>query len=283
MRRNPSNEYAPGAEFDEEQHIQGLQPDRLHGEEVARHDRLGLRSQELRPGRSRASRRGTQALPSQQGPDRGCADPNAKLAEFPGDPDAAPAGVLPRHPQDEPSDRRVNRWSAGLALLVVGPLSSHQLTVPAKQRLRRDEERCPPIPGNGSAGCGQQDAVEHGEPGTADLAAQHPKLLPEHQNLQVLRAVTGAREDQQADERSDQQPEHERHQPMVRSPCSRHESEIPRPTGLRPGPAGLLAPAVLLPSRVADGLPGGSVGNRNADRRARSTVRDPADRAPAPD
>jgi hypothetical protein len=87
------------------------------------------------------------------------------------------------------------------------------------------------MPGNGSAGCGQQDAVEHGEPGTADLAAQHPKLLPEHQNLQVLRAITGAREDQQANERSDQQPEHERHQPMLRSPCSRHESEIPRPTG----------------------------------------------------
>jgi len=34
-------------------------------------------------------------------------------------------------------------------------------------------------------------------------------------------------------------------------------------------PAGLLAPTVLLPSRVAEGLPGGSVGNRNSDRRAR--------------
>jgi len=41
--------------------------------------------------------------------------------------------------------------------------------------------------------------------------------MPEHQNLEVLGPVTGAREDQQTDERSDEQREHE-HPLIVRSP-----------------------------------------------------------------
>src|SRR6266498_2948448 len=40
-----------GAEVDEEQHVQGLQSDRLHCEEVTRDDPLGLGFEELCPGR----------------------------------------------------------------------------------------------------------------------------------------------------------------------------------------------------------------------------------------
>jgi hypothetical protein len=58
MRRNPSDGNAPGAELDDEQHTQRLQPDRPHGEAAARHGRPSRRPQELRPGRSGASRRG---------------------------------------------------------------------------------------------------------------------------------------------------------------------------------------------------------------------------------
>ena len=39
MRRDPGDENAPGAELDEEEHIQRLQPDRLDREEVAGDDR----------------------------------------------------------------------------------------------------------------------------------------------------------------------------------------------------------------------------------------------------
>jgi site-specific DNA-cytosine methylase len=56
--------------------------------------------------------------------------------------------------------------------------------------------------------------------------------MPEHQDLQVLGAITRALEDQQAGEHSDDQPEQEQHRLMVRSPCSRHESGFLRPTGL---------------------------------------------------
>jgi hypothetical protein len=41
--RDPGEHDPPAAELDEEQHIQRLEPDRFHGEEVACHDRLGLR------------------------------------------------------------------------------------------------------------------------------------------------------------------------------------------------------------------------------------------------
>jgi hypothetical protein len=45
---------------------------------------------------------------------------------------------------------------------------------------------------------GEQDPVGCGELGAAGLAAQHPKLLPQHQDLQVLGAVIGIGKDQQA-------------------------------------------------------------------------------------
>jgi hypothetical protein len=46
----------------------------------------------------------------------------------------------------------------------------------------------------------QQDPVGCGELGAAGLAAQDPKLLPQHQDLQVLGAVVGVWEDHQAGE-----------------------------------------------------------------------------------
>jgi hypothetical protein len=40
--RNSGEDDSPGAEVDEEQHVQRLEPDRLHREEIAGHDHLGL-------------------------------------------------------------------------------------------------------------------------------------------------------------------------------------------------------------------------------------------------
>src|SRR6266567_4452614 len=69
--------------------------------QVARHDPLGLRFEELRPSGPRAPWRRTQAVASQQRPDRRGTNPDAQLADLPGDSDAAPSGVLPCHPHDE--------------------------------------------------------------------------------------------------------------------------------------------------------------------------------------
>jgi hypothetical protein len=78
---------------------------------------------------------------------------------------------------------------------------SDQYAVPAQQRLRRDEKRrCPPLSGERAAGGGEQDPVACGELGPAGLAAQHPKLLPQHQDLQVLGGVVSVWENQQTGE-----------------------------------------------------------------------------------
>jgi hypothetical protein len=45
---------------------------------------------------------------------------------------------------------------------------------------------------------GEQDPVACGELGPAGLAAQHPKLMPQYQDLQVFGGVIAVREDQQA-------------------------------------------------------------------------------------
>jgi hypothetical protein len=79
--------------------------------------------------------------------------------------------------------------------------------VPAQQRLRRDQKRCPSIPGQDLARGGEQGPVERGEPWAAGLAAQHPELLLEDQDLQVFRAVASAGEDQQMGEHADHQRE----------------------------------------------------------------------------
>jgi hypothetical protein len=197
VRRDPSCDDPPGTELDEEQYVKGLEPDHLHREQVARHDPLGLRSQELRPARSGASRRRAQPVASQQRPDRRGAHPDAELAQLPTDPHATPPGILPRHPQHERDDLGVDRWPARLVLLAVGPLPSDQRAVPAQQRLGRNKKRCPPLSGEHPAGGSEQDPVACGELGRAALAAQHPKLMPQYQNLQVLGAVVAVRKEQQ--------------------------------------------------------------------------------------
>jgi hypothetical protein len=58
----------------------------------------------------------------------------------------------------------------------------------------------PAVSGEHAACGGEHDPVERGEPGAAGLAAQHSKLMPEYQDLQVLGAAISAWEDQQASE-----------------------------------------------------------------------------------
>jgi hypothetical protein len=66
-------------------------------------------------------------------------DPDAELVELARDPLVAPAGVLARHPEHEFArggvDRRAPRPRTG-----VGPSPPDELSVPAQQRLRRDEQ-----------------------------------------------------------------------------------------------------------------------------------------------
>ena len=71
-------------------------------------------------------RRGAGPSPAspQHSPNRRGAHPDAELAQLPADPHAAPARVLPCHPQHQRDDLGVEWWPARSARLPVGPLAS---------------------------------------------------------------------------------------------------------------------------------------------------------------
>jgi hypothetical protein len=121
----------------------------------------------------------------------------------------------------------------GLPGSPVGPLASYELPVPAQQRLRRDEKRCPPVPGQDPAGGGEQEAVECGESGTASLATQYTELLPQYQDLQVLGTVSSAWEHQHAGERTDDQREQGTASADGTKSLLTVRTRFPRPTGFR--------------------------------------------------
>ena len=88
----PTDQYPPAMQFDEEEHVQGLQPDRLDGEQVTGDDRGGLGAHELAPGVPVRVRTG---LDGQDAADARSGDLDADLLELALDSLVAPAVVLP--------------------------------------------------------------------------------------------------------------------------------------------------------------------------------------------
>ena len=62
VRGDAEDVYAPGGVLDDEERVEPLQGDRVEVEQVAGQDRLGLRVEELRPGRP--PRRGAGSIPA---------------------------------------------------------------------------------------------------------------------------------------------------------------------------------------------------------------------------
>ena len=61
MGGDPGDPRPSPTELDEEQHVEGLERQGVDGEEVRRHDALGLGTQECPPGRSGSARCGAEA------------------------------------------------------------------------------------------------------------------------------------------------------------------------------------------------------------------------------
>src|SRR5205823_7003208 len=88
-------------EFDEEEHVEAAQRDRLDGAEVAGEHAGRLLAQELLPARARTPRRRPRAGGEQDPPDRARRDTQAELQQLAGDPRVAPTRVLARKAQHE--------------------------------------------------------------------------------------------------------------------------------------------------------------------------------------
>ena len=95
---------------------------------------------------------------------------------------------------------RDRRRPARLAPLARVVLSRGELAVPGQQRRGRDgEDLCPAPARDQSRQSGEPGPVGWLVPHPAGLAAQHRVLVPEHQQLGVLRLVPAEHQDSQAE------------------------------------------------------------------------------------
>ena len=95
------NVHAAGGVFDDEECVEPAQGDGIEVEHVAGHDGLGLRVEELGPGRSGPSRRGIDPGGAQYLPDGRGADSVAESGEFTVDAPIAPGRILGGQPDDQ--------------------------------------------------------------------------------------------------------------------------------------------------------------------------------------
>jgi hypothetical protein len=159
-------------------------------------------------------------------------DGEAELAELAGDALIAPARVLAREPQHEFALLGVDRrppWPYAR----VCPPPSHELAVPAEQRLRRDEQTMA-APGREQPACrGEEGAVTRSQPWALDLPAQDLKLVAQHDQLDVLDLRGPAAANQQLQHRDEDEIDE----------GEEHHAILPEPTrGRRSGRITVLAP-----------------------------------------
>jgi hypothetical protein len=121
-------------------------------------------------------------------PNRARRDANAKASRLALDADTAPAPVLSGDPDDDLDDliaeRGTSRTSLGSPPF---PLASRELPMPAQQGLGRDEETAPP-PSREQPAERREDRSVRGPvaEATTELTLQHPDLVTEHHQLDVL-------------------------------------------------------------------------------------------------
>ena len=181
---------AAGGVLDDCQDVGGGAVEQVNGEEVGGQHRLSLGVEVLRPRRSTTSGRGWQPSVGENLPHRRGGHADAEAGEFSVDTPVAPARVLPSQPNDQPGDVVVGSWSArSLVLGFCGPASTEDVTPPAQDGLRRDDQSqaCVPSPRDELEKRRDQRPVRprHLWAGRR-LALQNRELVTQKQNLSRL-------------------------------------------------------------------------------------------------
>ncbi len=107
-------------------------------------------------------------MAAKNGGDAGLGDDDAELLELAHDSQVAPAWVLPCQANDQ-LDRLMGQGRAAGASVGIGPSSSNEGTMPAKDRLGRDEEGCPSLTRDEASEDADDRSIRPGEAGTGDL------------------------------------------------------------------------------------------------------------------
>ena len=112
------------------------------------------------------------------------ARPDTELAELALDPHAPPPRVLPPKTEDEVRDLTI-QWRPARASSPVGPLTSNELAVPAKQRLGRDHERGRSVAAKGPARRREERPVPVAKLRAPDRPAEDLHLVAENGVLEL--------------------------------------------------------------------------------------------------
>jgi hypothetical protein len=149
--------HASRGHFDEEQHVQPPQPDRVDGEEINGDHALRLRLKEVTPRRAWSCTRRTQVFVAENVPDcRGRHD-DAQSFQFAHDALIAPSWILARYPQDQLANLEIDRPSPGA--VTIRPTPGDQSTMPLEQRGRLDDEHRPDRTWQQPTGGGQEHSI----------------------------------------------------------------------------------------------------------------------------
>jgi hypothetical protein len=94
--------------------------------------------------------------------------------------------VLPREAQDESDDVGIERIASTLVTGRIGPVSGHELPVPAHERRWRHEEGGPLLTREQSCERCEHSTIGGGVPGARDLATKYGDLMTKHRDLDVF-------------------------------------------------------------------------------------------------
>jgi hypothetical protein len=146
MSGDPGDVYTATAVLDHHQDIQAAQEDRVDVGEIDGEDRMGLRGEELAPGRAGPLRGGIDACGLEDLPHRRRGDPVAEADQLALDTAVTPGRVLAGHPQDQRADRLRGGRTAWLSS-PVGPAAGDEASVPAQQGSGRHQSEPAQLPG----------------------------------------------------------------------------------------------------------------------------------------
>src|SRR5437764_10524698 len=113
-------------------------------------------------------------------PDRARRDAQAELTQFAGDPRVAPSRVFARKAQDELSHPTVNRRTARCQPRL-RPLPTHELAVPAHERLWRHDQAVAPVGREQSDERRKQRSIGWLQTRTPLLPAEYGQLMSQHE------------------------------------------------------------------------------------------------------
>jgi hypothetical protein len=157
--------------------------------------------QERLPGRGGASWRRADPRRAEDPPDGSGADAVTEPDQLALDAAMAPRRILAGQPDHQFADLLVDRWAA--RPVRIRPLPPDQPAVPGQQRARVHDPVRPQLGGQQPGQCSQRGPIRPGQPRPRHLATQHRYLVPQHQDLGVLRRI-GPRQQCQPAERLQQ-------------------------------------------------------------------------------